>query len=185
MTSENIKRGLGANKRVALIGTIKSVDYSASRCTFASDDGRVFIERLDCLTDAIEPEHIPDFIAKWIAERKELGFNSIAITEWLFQAGMEACVKEWALDNPESFIRALANGCVVKSKPDKKFNVIAYKDPRGKCETRYWQRFKNDVITATDKENDRDNQQWTLTQVKDYGLEKFGRVEVQTNETQS
>jgi len=69
---------------------------------------------------------------------------------------------------------------VKKRDESKKYNVIAWKDPKGMQGTSYWYRPTLGPLRASDKkDNDDDDQQWTLAQIKEYGLEKFERVEVQ------
>lgn len=76
-------------------------------------------------------------------------------------------------------IRSLKKQVPVPEPEPKKYNVIAWRDPRGKCETRYWCHF-GEYNVYTDSHNSRDaEQQWTLDQIKKYGLEDCERVEVQ------
>lgn len=86
-------------------------------------------------------------------------------------------VREWAAENQWKLIYALANG--YRGEPEKKYNVIAWEDPKGAADTCYWFRDECTGMGAySSLGNDDDDQQWTLKQIKEYGLEKFERVEV-------
>lgn len=77
-------------------------------------------------------------------------------------------------------IRSLKKQVPASEPEPKKYNVIAWKDPKGIHDTRYWFRLSNGEPSIAEKNGNEDsNQQWTLDQIKEYGLERFERVEVQ------
>lgn len=83
----------------------------------------------DRIVKTIDPDHdplyapvaVPRDIEEWVAARKSAGLNTLGIADCVFQPGTPITVKGWILSNPDKFIRALANGCVVKPKLVKRY----------------------------------------------------------------
>lgn len=86
-----------------------------------------------------------------------------------------------------SFTPSLDDLHIDFKKPEKKYNVVAYKGITGKTSARFWYRLGiSDETNAIDEisvsggfNNGDEDQQWTDAQIKEYGLEDYEKIEVE------
>lgn len=167
--------------KVAIFGTLVGIENINATVVVDGPNGvkltlKVFPECLELAADQriTVPEYVKDDLDKASQSATDaMDIVSIYMTNGeLFSE--ETCL--WIDDHCDEFINALVYE--YKAEPVKKYNVIAWRDPRGKCETRYWCHF-GESDAYTDLCNSKDaNQQWTLDKIKQYGLEDCERVEV-------
>lgn len=80
-------------------------------------------------------------------------------------------------------IRSLKKQVPVPEPEPKKYNVIAWVSPQDETKRSFWYRREvaQGVGVSTSSYNRDSNQQWTLAQIKEYGLEDCKRIEVQND----
>ena len=123
---------------------------------------------------------VPKYVKKDLDEAITSELDSLDVTRVYLNDGMMFSLntKLWIDKHRTAFMHALVYG--YKAELVKKYNVIAWRDPRGIHNTRYWYRLSNGTLAISEKEGNKDSdQQWTLDQIKEYGLEDRERVEVQ------
>ena len=97
----------------------------------------VYIEELIKSLDESEKIKIPQFVADWIEEKRDMGWK---LAQMLLQADLNEQYGRWVVDNQETFARAWLDGYevekekryLVKIKGDIKENMLVYGEVVGR-----------------------------------------------------
>lgn len=171
--------------KVAIFGTLTSIENINATVVVDGPNGvkltlKVFPECLELASD--QRITVPEYVKDDLDKASQSAMDAIEIVSIYMANGKlfseETCL--WIDDHCDEFIKALAYG--YKAKPVKKYNVIAWVSPQDETKRSFWYRrvlVQGELGASTSSDNRDDDQQWTLAQIKEYGLEDCERIEVQ------
>lgn len=167
--------------KVAIFGTLTSIENINATVVVDGPNGvkltlKVFPECLELAAD--QRITVPEYVKNDLDEAITSELDSLDVARVYLNDGMMFSLdtKLWIDKHRTAFMYALVYG--YKAETIKRYNVVAWIDPSGETRDLYWCRsFAEGVDVTHDKSGDDD--MWTLTQIKEYGLEGYERVEVQ------